>query len=288
MRLSTSTNILDEIPGRPNASVEECLRRCSACGFKVFDMNFCDQSNDYGYFHKDNWEAETHRIKALADSLGVEFSQSHLEFYNVLDPSVPNREWREEMVRRGIIASGILGAKWAVLHLGSLYEGHSYAYARSMEGNMEYLKPHLALAAEHGVGLAVENLPDKEFRRYSGSVSELIDLVDRMDAPNLGICWDFGHAELMHVDQAYWLKRVGKRLKAVHVQDNHGKADDHVAPFYGIIDWEPQMKTLKEIGYAYDLTYEIHNMTNHLPDALRESQLRHLYDIGMTLLSYAE
>ena len=231
----------------------------------------------------DDWEEETRRLKELAQTLGIQFSQSHLEFYNVCDQNAERREWREELVRRGIIASGRLGVKWAVYHAGSVYDHLDYSYAKSREANLEYVKPHLELAARAGIGLAVENVPDKEKRRFSGSAEELIDLVDTVNQKNFGICWDFGHAHLAGIDQPYWLRRIGSRLKAVHIADNNGEWDEHLAPFYGTIDWTAMMRTLKQIGYQNDLTYEIHNMTRRLPDKLREVQLKHLIEIGQYL-----
>lgn len=284
MRLSTSTNIMDMVP-EPSGSVglEECLTRCAAAGFQVFDLNLCDQGLPGRYLASDDWEEETRRLKELAQTLGIQFSQSHLEFYNVCDQNAERREWREELVRRGIIASGRLGVKWAVYHAGSVYDHLDYSYAKSREANLEYVKPHLELAARAGIGLAVENVPDKEKRRFSGSAEELIDLVDTVNQKNFGICWDFGHAHLAGIDQPYWQRRIGSRLKAVHIADNNGEWDEHLAPFYGTIDWTAMMRTLKQIGYQNDLTYEIHNMTRRLPDKLREVQLKHLIEIGQYL-----
>ncbi len=284
MRLSTSTNIMDAVPGVPGGiDLEQCLTRCAAAGFRVFDLNLCDQGLPGRYLASDRWEEKTEQLKILAETMGIEFSQSHLEFYNVCDRDIEGREWKEELVRRGIIASGRLGVRWAVLHTGSVYDHMNYSYAKSKAANLEYLKPHLEQAEQAGIGLAVENVPDKEMRRFSGSAEELIDLVDTANQKNLGICWDFGHAHLAGVEQPYWLCQIGNRLKAVHVADNNGDWDEHLAPFYGTIDWVSIMKTLKQIGYQNDFTYEIHNMTKRLPDELREGQLKHLVEIGQYL-----
>ena len=289
MRLATSTNIMQQIPGREEAGVRECLKRCHAAGFRVFDLNCCDRSGPGQYMRSADWEAETYRIKALCETLDLEFSQCHLEYYNVCDPAVPDREVREEMGRRGILACEILGIKWSVIHPGSVYEGGSLSREKSKAANIAYFTKWLDFAAEHGVGLALENIFDWEGRRhYAGAVEDLIDLTDSLKRPNAGICWDFGHAHMYGYDHVYWLKRIGKRLKALHVQDTHGEGDDHLAPFYGTIPWPPIMKTLKEIGFCHDLAFEIHLMTRNMPDALRESQLRHLCDIGHYLIKLYE
>lgn len=289
MRLSTSTNILDCELGvnKKRVGIIESLNTCAEAGFKVFDMNFCDNGLPDGFLLSDTWESEVCHIYEESQKLGIEFSQSHLEFYNICDmqSSNANREVREELVRRGIIASGMLGAKWAVLHLGTVYENGMYKCQKSKEKNMEYVKYHLETAKRYGVGLAIENLPDKERRRFTGAPEELLDFVDTVNAEHLGICWDFGHGNLMHIDQAAVLREIGKRLKAVHVADNHGIWDEHMAPFCGTVDWNSMMQVLKEIQFAYDFTYEIHNMTNHFPLEIRKKQLEHLVDLGNYLLS---
>jgi sugar phosphate isomerase/epimerase len=284
MRLSTSTNILDNLPGGERMAVLESLTLCREAGFKVFDMNFCDNGLPNGFLLSDDWEKKIDEIMETSCKLGIEFSQSHLEFYNVLEPKIANRDVREELVRRGIAASGKMGVKWTVLHLGTIYENGAYSLEKSRQANMEYIKPHLEQAASCGVGIAVENLPDKERRRFGGTPGELIEFVDEMGAENLGICWDIGHANLMKIDQAAWIREIGYRLKAVHVADNCGEWDEHMAPYSGNVDWPSVVHALKEINFPYDFTYEIHNMTKKLPLELRKSQLRYLVDIGEYLL----
>lgn len=286
MRLSTSTNILDmvsDIPGN-RVSVLESLRICSEAGFKVFDMNFCDNGLPNGFLLSNRWEYEIDKILEESQKLGIEFSQSHLEFYNVCDYNIPNRDVKEELVRRGIIASGRLGVKWAVLHLGSVYKEGAYSYKESKHQNMEYLKPHLETAKKNGIGLAVENLPDKEKRRFTGSPEELIDIVDTINSENLGICWDVGHGNLMKINQVAWIEEFGDRLKAVHIADNYGEWDEHMAPFYGNVCWKEVVGALRKIAFPYDFTYEIHNMPKKLPYYLRKTQLKHLVEIGNNLL----
>lgn len=285
MRLSTSTNVLDCLPGGKRVDIFESLSLCREAGFKVFDMNFCDNGLPSGFLLSADWEKKIDEIMETSSKLGIEFSQSHLEFYNVLDPAIANRDIREELVRRGIAASGMMGVKWSVLHLGTIYEDGAYALEKSRRANMEYIKPHLEQAASCGVGIAVENLPDKERRRFGGAPEELIDFVEEIHMENLGICWDIGHANLMKIDQEAWIRKIGSKLKAVHVADNYGEWDEHMAPYCGTVDWSSVVHALKEINFSYDFTYEIHNMTKKLPMELRKAQLSYLVELGEHLIA---
>ncbi len=291
MRLSTSTNIMDRYQNIQNSiTLEECIKACAKAGYKVLDINFCDMSNEGMPLTFDNWEEWVDSIGELGSKLGIEFSQSHSAFYNVCDMTIEDRPWREELARRAIIGSAKLGVKWVVFHAGTVYD-NGFSAEKSKKSNLEYFAPHIELAKKVGTGIAIENLfelPVERKRRYTGTVEELIDIVDSINDSSVGICWDFGHGNLMGIDQNKALRQIGKRLAATHVADNSGKRDDHVAPFYGKIDWAPLMKTLKEIKYQYDFTYEIHNFTNRMPIELRETALKHSVEIGEYLLSLAK
>lgn len=289
MRLSTSTNILDYVPDRQEPiPVEECLRRCSQAGYKVMDMNFCDQSGKGRPLTKYNWKDWVNQVGEAAQKYGITFSQSHTLFYNVCDYTIKEREENEELVRRAIIGSGMLGVKWIVIHAGTANES-GYSFRESMKRNHEYFLPHIELAKKYNCGIAIENLPenDRKNREFAAAVEELLELVDSFDDSSVGICWDFGHAHLTDEDQEKSLKSIGQRLKATHVADNHRNFDEHLAPFYGTIDWYPLMKVLTEIKYAGDFTFEIHNFMRKFPDALRDQLLVHTYDLGQYLISKA-
>ncbi len=288
MRLSVSTNIMHRSGEGPSLPVEECLKRCREAGFRVLDINFCDLTFPGQPLTKPDWESWVQKVKHLAQEGGLVFSQSHAPFYNVCGGKIANRDFLEEMVRRSIVASGELGVKWIAMHAGTLL-GQGYSARNSRDRNLLYFRPHVALARECGCGIALENMADfKEHRRwYTASAEELIDLVDAFEEENVGICWDFGHANLTGADQAESLRQIGSRLKSTHVDDNHGKTDEHLAPFYGNIEWEPLMHTLSEIGYLGDFTFEVHGFAGGMPDTLRGSQLEHIAAVGNYLLSLA-
>ena len=49
---------------------------------------------------------------------------------------------------------------------------------------------------------------------------------------------------------------VSGHLASVHVHDNHGRADDHLMPFEGTIDWPAAMTALQKVGYDGALIFE--------------------------------
>ncbi|NLK07317.1 MAG: sugar phosphate isomerase/epimerase [Firmicutes bacterium] len=291
MRLSTSTNIYEKVCWGKEVvlTCEDSITVCYNAGYRVLDMNFATYSRGTLPMTQPDWEDWVKRQKEHGDSYGIEFSQAHAHFYNWEGLTEEEKQWNEELIRRSIIGAGLMGANWLVIHPGSVKDGIWYSHAKSLKINVEVFKKYGELAAKHNVGIAIENMIESEnARRYASSTEELLELIDVLDDPLFGICWDFGHAHMAGVNQVEALKAVGKHLKAIHVADNHGKRDDHTAPYFGTIVWEPIMRALTEIGYEGDFTYEIHNFTNGLPRGMQETAIRFSYELGMFMLSLAK
>ena len=200
----------------------------------------------------------------------------------------------EELIRRSIIASAELGVEWTVTHPGTVYSAGPDVSV-SKEKNLEYYSRHVATARENGIGICLEN--DFEYRPrqpmqriYCASIYELVDLVDAFGDPeHVGVCYDFGHANLGgHDFHRQNLNIIGSRLHAIHVQDNHGVADEHLMPFHGNIDWAEAMAGLADIGYDGDLTYEIQEFGRYLPNDQKHLVVEYSIKIGKVLLDLYE
>ena len=289
MRLSTSTNIAAFLPdsGQKNG-FEFCIELCAKAGYKVLDINLCEGMNPGSKMRTDEWENYIKEIAELGRRFGVEFTQSHLPYYDVFAPQPEERiKEMEELIRRSIIASGELGVKWAVVHPATYYKAGPHSSV-SLEKNLEYFSVHLDTAKKNGVGIALENefeYQGSHLQRIFGSnVLELCSLADAFNDPSMGICYDFGHANLAGGFHRENLRVIGSRLKATHVQDNFFKADDHLMPFFGKTDWADAMAGLAEIRYEGDLTYEIQEFGRYLPNELKYLAVELSVKIGNHLI----
>lgn len=109
-----------------------------------------------------------------------------------------------------------------------------------------------ALAAPLGVKVAVEVIPNELSRARS-----LVHFVEEtLDSRNVGICLDFGHAHL-DGDLVDTIDVVSEHLMTTHVHDNGGRADDHLIPFEGTIDWPGALTGVQKVGYDGPLMLEI-------------------------------
>ena len=293
MDLSTSTNICAFQRGRSRLPVEFSIETCAKAGYKMLDINFCMAMNPESPLRGPDWKSYIRSIGDLAGKFGIRFNQSHLPYYDVdKEKGTDKAALMEELIRRSLIGTAMLGARWAVTHPFTVYgAGHDSSVSR--QENLDYYGQHAELARSLGIGIALENdfeyLSDPKQRIYCANVYELIDLCDAFNDPeHIGICYDFGHANLTGGFNRQNLNAIGKRLKAIHVQDNHGKEDEHLLPFFGSIDWPDAMRGLTESGYDGDLTFEIQEFGRYLPQDLKYLAVENSIVVGKRLISLYE
>lgn len=291
MRLSTSTNFFADRRDGDCTPYVEAMRRCKAAGFNVLDANFCPAFVGKGDLVKENWMEKMAELRNEAEKLGIEFSQSHPVYIpgSIQKQTAETMEVFKEMMRRSIIASSILGVKWAVLHPIEEKILTEFDTEANIRANFQFFAPVVELAKKNNVGLAFENMIERlnTKRRFSSHAGELTALVDTYNDPGVGACWDFGHGNFLYRNQGIALRTLGKRLKAVHVDDNYGLEDDHMFPFHGTIDWHSIMPVLTEIGYEGDFTYEAHKEFYKMPEHLKDSLAKVAYELGNYCLSLA-
>jgi sugar phosphate isomerase/epimerase len=108
-----------------------------------------------------------------------------------------------------------------------------------------------------GVQVAVEVIPNA-LSTPGALVRLLEDDTEELDA---GICLDYGHAHLMG-DVAEIVEELSGHLVTTHVHDNRRRADDHLPPFTGSIDWDVAMMETQKIGYDGVLMFEVADSGN--------------------------
>ena len=235
-----------------NVTTDRCLdinfvKMLRANGFDGVDLNF---STDFFQGH------QLDTIGANLIEAGLICAQVHLPTYGLFADSGKDDPELERRIEFALSVMPKLNAPWAAIHVRSAVES-GFDRNRAMQDNIRWLKRLLRLAEGYGVGIAVENLPtfpdrpDAPF--FSSRIEDQCELIDAVDHPLLGACWDFGHAHLniQHKDktQQALLLTLGKRLKIVHAHSNYATRDSHLPPAIGSVDWEDALTGLKKIGY---------------------------------------
>ncbi len=174
--------------------------------------------------------------------------------------------------KKSLKQAATLGVTYYVIHPGGLIYGkwdekqkigrmpHGSRFLdRIRKLNIASLTELAHFAEKLGVKVALENGSDLDI-----SSSEVLWMVRRIDLENLGICFDTGHANIFaKTPPAKALLEIGRWVWALHLNDNSGKSDSHLAPGRGNIEWADILKTIELISYKGSLNLELQrNYTN--------------------------
>ncbi len=292
MKLGTTTGVISQ---KAKISKEkyllEGLRLIKEAGFTSGDLRLSSLARNGYPLAMPGWEKWVDQMAEEIEKLGLDVSQGHSFVYRSAestDLSI-DRAWYEERIRRCILAAGTLGVRWLVVHPLDFHEDKVYDYEKNKGYNIRYWEPFVALAQKHQVGIAFENLfPSGHLsQRYCSQVEDLIELADAYNSPYVGICWDTGHAGVAGQDQYKSIKKAGKRIKALHLHDNHlaPKGDEHLLPHFGKVPWEEVYQALAEIDYQGVVALEVKEGILQSPPPLTPALLAYMKNIGEYIIN---
>lgn len=306
MKLVTTTGDLLYYCGSPAKAV----KMFEGTGFKHLDYSFWRECRDDRPILKDDWLEPVKEAKKEADKLGFDFVQAHSPGANFLDCG----DDYENIVLaniRAIEACGYLGIKKIVVHSGSkkdlMYPQDKEEYFRINKPFYERLYPAME---KYGVKVLIENgsVINSGGKYFFMTGEEMAEFIDYCGHPLLGACWDTGHGNMQKKSAYDDLKALGERLEAVHIQDNFGTHDDHLAPFMGTLDIDSVMNGLIDTGFIERgcyFTFECDNIISRKgacaenrgndprfkplasePTAeLKKAAVKFMYEIGKNILT---
>jgi len=205
-------------------------------------------------------------LRDVADELGVAIPQAHLLIHaNVAAVDDEARERDLATLMRQIVLCERMGIQVGVIHPGGERPATLDEERAERARRLESFARLAAHAARHGFALAVENMTDAARatrsalgqRTFGATIPELHELIEAVGFDNVGICLDVGHGNVQGLDMAESVWQCGERLIALHIQDNDGSRDQHLAPTRGSIDWEAGIAALREIGFEGIFNLEI-------------------------------
>lgn len=154
--------------------------------------------------------------------------------------------------------ASFLGATQITLHHGYNPIYHSFAYDEWHKRSIGFWEKITEEAQRHTITIGIENA-------FEEGPHLLKDVVSRVDSPYLGCCLDVGHLNVgSKVGLKTWVEEIGSRIVEIHLHDNDGCHDDHLALGEGKIDFRLLFKLLNEIGIHPILTLEQKNEEDFL------------------------
>lgn len=163
-----------------------------------------------------------------------------------------------------------IGIDRMVLH-GDYIKGLELTADERHEKNIEAIGELLRRIEHVDATICLENLCG-----INRSIDEILDIIERIGSPKLGICLDTGHLNLTKTtSQREFITKAGARLKALHIADNDGTSDQHLAPFgRGNVDFVEVMTALREIDYDGLFNYEIGGETPRVPTPMLHNKAK--------------
>jgi sugar phosphate isomerase/epimerase len=129
------------------------------------------------------------------------------------------------------------------------FHGHQDLW---LENSLKTWRLILEDAKDIGASIAIENV-------FEEDPSTLESLIKRMDSTKFGICFDTGHFHLFSKKPLKeWIDRLGSHLLEVHIHDNNGIEDEHLAIGDGKFDFNSLFKLLNNLPHKPLLIIEAH------------------------------
>ncbi|MBE6597066.1 MAG: sugar phosphate isomerase/epimerase [Ruminococcaceae bacterium] len=263
--------------------------RAGLCFHKEMGFEAADIGVSIFGLNSDDRMAKVERAIADSEEIGIKFEVCHLPFIG--GGGAKDEAYMTAFntaMHNGIDVAAALGVDYAVMHPNATtISMKSFNRKEQYDLVMNHLAPFAEHAAKVGLNVVVENMrvfPGPMLsHRYCQDPDELCDVADAL---GIGVCWDFGHANISGIKQSEGIAYVGKRLKMVHVNDNGAIDDEHIPPFMGNVDWRDAMHGLALVGYEGLFNFEL--STAKLPESVRRSFASYMIDASKELMSYIE
>lgn len=168
-----------------------------------------------------------------------------------VDPMV--RSVTQVRFRQIMNVAGLLKPRAAVFHAG--YDRWRYSGRKDiwLNNSIDVWHKVMETAANIGIRVAVENVFDEE-------PDALRMLIEEIARPDFGFCFDTGHFNLFSaVSMEEWFEQLGGHLVEVHLHDNDGKTDSHLALGRGEIDFEKFFSLMRVHAPVPVYTIEAHD-----------------------------
>jgi len=237
---STPTSVGFHTNSRVGDTLEETLSRIKAAGFDCIQL---DTKQDL----------ETGIL--LAYRIGLKVEYVHLP-YRQLNKRNTNDLWAFGAANKALIKSTIDLIKICDKHnvpVAILHQSHETGkYPNEIhctKQGIKSLRKILSATKECKTKIAIENLNVSD-NKY------LEILLDAIDDPRFGFCYDSGH-HYLYIPKVDIIGKYGDRVFAVHLQDNLMDAtnlettdrDIHLLPFDGKIDFKKVMQDIAQSSY---------------------------------------
>ena len=256
MRISMTTGRISEHVGDLKA-----IEIIGAAGFDCADMSLHTITGEAWPWPYQDCIAHAKEIRKQCKAVNIAVGQAHLPFVFRWAETVSFQQHAIPSLKCMLEAASVIESPCVVLHpVHYLPYG---VYEKLMTEQTRILCDELLPVAERlGIKIALDNmfaynnegLPACDM---FGEPEKLKAFLAEYHHPSLVACVDTGHAQLVGTAPGEMIRCLGTAVQVLHLHDNNGLRDQHMPPYFGVIDWKDTIQALKEIHYTGDLCFEV-------------------------------
>ncbi|MBR7184290.1 MAG: sugar phosphate isomerase/epimerase [Clostridia bacterium] len=260
-----------------NVGPEAGYRMIREAGFTAIDWNIDSSLNRAGMkkLPLENlciFERPLDEVMAyFADQLthirknGLTITQAHAPFPAYMLERPETLDYSIGLYRRCIELCDAVGCQNLIVHSISFYGSDYTNTPESIKAlNYRLYGSLIDVLTKTNVTVCLENLftssPKGLLEGACSNPYEAVEYIDTLNEmagkPCFGLCLDTGHLNLLRKDFRVYVPILGQRIKALHIHDNNGLADQHLLPYTGTVNWNDFCQSLHDIGYAGNLSFE--------------------------------
>ena len=201
-------------------------------------------------------------LRRRAEELGLVISQTHGRLRGFRRDEAENLAVAKN-ARIDCLVAHTLGAPVCVMHsVATGLMGPETPAEEMREMNFRWFSTALEFAKQYNVKIATETFGDSPKYKvcdFFGQIDEFVSTYERIaavgdNARYFSVCVDTGHSNKAmrfgNPTPADVIRRLGKRVEVLHLNDNDTLTDQHKIPMTGCIDWTDVLDALDEIGYT--------------------------------------
>lgn len=167
------------------------------------------------------------------------------------------RKFSHSLAEKSLQLAEKLMARRIVFHPGLSYGSGAKEQQLWLENCADFWPEFIARAKTIDTLICIENI-------YETTPEIFIRLLNELDSPHIGHVFDIGHWNMFGTTRLLdWLQHTAPYLRHLHLHDNHGERDEHLAigrgyvPFSELFDW------LKKTSPSeLTMTVENHSLPN--------------------------
>ncbi len=184
----------------------------------------------------------------------------HASYYDVniasLNPQIGTASMQQ--IQEAIIFAADIDATIVDLHPGNLPGDYPKRFLQQSWNNLRKQLSHLIKIAENlQVIVSVENKQRGRNLQTISTMDEHLAIIREISSKYCRATFDVGHANTYSCNLNDYARGIAPHLVNVHLHDNNGTKDEHLALGQGDINFKSVLKTLDAVQYSGPFILEV-------------------------------